>query len=150
MPLNVRMRRQVFLVFTFFSSLVSSLAGVETNLAAISSPLERGRYLVESVTICADCHTERDWFGNFKREKWLHGAKLEFKPARLMPWADFAPSIAGLPQFTNDAAAVTYFMTGKNAAGRSSNPPMPQYRLTREDAEAVVAYLRALPAPKKK
>jgi len=111
--------------------------------------LQRGEYLVERVAVCADCHSERDWRGRQDREHWLQGAKLDFKPARLMPWAAIAPGIAGLPGFTNDVAAVKYFETGVNTAGKKSAPPMPQFRLEHDDAVAVVAYLRSLkPAAK--
>ena len=111
--------------------------------------LQRGEYLVERVAVCADCHSERDWRGRQDREHWLQGATLDFKPARLMPWAAVAPAIAGLPTITNDVAAVAYFETGMNIAGKKSAPPMPQFRLEHDDAVAVVAYLRSLkPAAK--
>ena len=71
-----------------------------------------------------------------------------------MPWQgrlyalpEMAPPIAGLPTMT-DQQAVTYMMTGEKPDGTESRPPMPEYRLTREDALAVVAYLRSL-APKR-
>lgn len=106
--------------------------------------IKRGRYLVERVALCSDCHSQRDWRGRQDREHWLQGATLDFKPARLMPWAAVAPAIAGLPTLTNDAAAVKYFETGINAAGKASAPPMPQFRLEPDDAVAMVAYLRSL------
>jgi mono/diheme cytochrome c family protein len=111
--------------------------------------LKRGKYLVESAGACSDCHTHRDWKGTLSRTRWLQGAKLDFKPVRLMPWAEFAPAIAGLPGFGTDEQALKYFETGVNAAGKQSSPPMPQYRFNREDAMAIVAYLRSLPPPKK-
>lgn len=111
--------------------------------------LKRGEYIVENVAVCTDCHTERDWKGTLNREKWLRGNKLDFKPTRLMPWGPVAPDIAGLPQFKTDAEAITFFMTGKNAEGKEPRAPMQVRKLTREDAEAVVAYLRSL-KPKSK
>ena len=112
--------------------------------------LKRGHYLVESVAICANCHTERDWKGQQDRGHWLQGARLDFKPTKLMPWAEFAPAIAGLPMFATDEQAVTYFETGVKPDKKSSKPPMPQYRLDHADAEAVVAYLRSLKSPTQK
>jgi Cytochrome c len=111
--------------------------------------VRRGEYLVERVAYCAACHTQRDYFGRQDRAQWLQGAKLDFKPAHFMPWAATAPAIAGLPNFTNDEAAVRYFETGNNAAGKTSLPPMPQFRFEHDDAVAVVAYLRTLPPAKK-
>lgn len=130
-----------------------SLAGhvpvfAQSDLKAEGIRLKRGEYIVERMAMCADCHTERDWKGTPNKERWLQGAKLDFKPDRIMPWAAIAPSIAGLPGFTNDTVAVNYFETGLNSAGKHSAPPMPQYRFNREDAESVVAYLRTLKAVK--
>ena len=110
--------------------------------------LKRGRYLVEAAGACADCHTARDWKGTPDRGHWLQGATLDFKPSRIMPWAGFAPDIAGLPSFPDDASAVKFFETGINAAGKTCSPPMSQYRFDRDDALAVVAYLRSVPAKK--
>ena len=126
-----------------FFSVVAACGALGEDKVSVS-PIARGKYLVEQVALCADCHTARDWKGTQDRDRWLQGAKLDFKPDRLMPWASFAPAIAGLPSFTNDDQAVKYFQTGINAAEKSSSPPMPQYRFEREDAVAVVAYLRSL------
>jgi mono/diheme cytochrome c family protein len=116
---------------------------------AADARIERGRYLVERVVMCADCHTARDWKGKQDREHWLQGAKLDFKPARRMPWAAVAPAIAGLTTFATDEQAVKYFETGINRAGKNSSPPMSQYRFDHDDAVAVVAYLRSLKPPEK-
>ena len=116
--------------------------------AVNAARLEHGQYLVERVALCADCHTERDWKGKQDRSRCLQGSKLPFKPTRLMPWAEMAPPIAGLPSFANAEQAVRYFETGLKPEGKQSLPPMPQYRLSHEDAAAVVAYLQSLkPTP---
>jgi phytoene dehydrogenase-like protein len=46
--------------------------------------IKRGQYLVERVANCADCHTERDWKGKQNRERWLRGARLDFKPVYVL------------------------------------------------------------------
>ena len=130
---------RIFLLLTCFAV---QLAFAETN--DVATLVKRGEYLVENVAVCTDCHTERDWKGTLNREKWLRGNTLEFKPTRWMPWGPVAPDIAGLPQFKTDEEAITFFMTGKNAAGKEPRPPMQKAKLTREDAQAVVAYLRSL------
>jgi hypothetical protein len=79
-------------------------------------------------------------------EEWA-GAPIDFTSSLPMPWAEMAPPIAGLPTMT-DQQAVRYLMTGDKPDGTQSRPPMPEYRLTREDAMAVVAYLKSL-APRK-
>ena len=93
--------------------------------------LERGRYLVQNVGMCVDCHGSR-----------LRGAKLDFLAPGL-PAAHEAPSIAGLPRLST-AQSVTFLTTGKLPNGATARPPMPQYRLRRDDAIAVTAYLKSL------
>ena len=61
-----------------------------------------------------------------------------------MPFVPFAPPIAGLPSYANDADAVKFFETGLTANGKPAQPPMPPFRLNHDDAVAVVAYLRSL------
>jgi mono/diheme cytochrome c family protein len=124
----------------------SSASGAEEQGVARSREA-RGEYLVERVGMCQDCHSPRNAEGFFFEDQWLAGAPIDFTPSLPMPWAEMAPPIAGLPTMT-DQQAVTYMMTGEKPDGTESRPPMPEYRLTREDALAVVAYLRSL-APKR-
>jgi mono/diheme cytochrome c family protein len=64
-----------------------------------------------------------------------------------MPWASFAPRLAGLPAGYTQEQIVHFLMTGERPDGRPGPlPPMPAYRFEREDAEAIVAYLKSLPA----
>ena len=81
------------------------------------------------------------------KEQWLKGTELPFKAAVPMPWADKSVNIAGLPGWEHDAA-VKFFMTGIAYNRLPARPPMPQYRYNRQDAEAIVAYLKSL-APAK-
>lgn len=120
-----------------------------SSLPAPAGRLDQGHYLVERVALCADCHTERDWKGKQDRNRWLQGSKLPFRPSRLMPWAEIAPAIAGLLSFADPEQAVKYFETGLKPDGKQSSPPMPQHRLTHNDALAVVACLQPLKAPSK-
>jgi mono/diheme cytochrome c family protein len=109
-----------------------------------SAQIQRGKYLVESVAMCGDCHKPRNEKGEPIQEKWLHGSPLPFKPAVPIPaWADKTPKIAGLPGW-EDNDAIRFLMTGLAYNDLPARPPMPQYRLTREEATAVVAYLRSL------
>ena len=41
---------------------------------AESPQLERGRYLVEALAHCGECHTPRDALGGLDRSAWLTGA----------------------------------------------------------------------------
>ncbi len=111
---------------------------------AQSAKLARGKYIVEGVGMCGDCHTPRGEKGVPIPGKTLQGAVLGLKPIVPMPvWADKTPDIAGLPGWT-DGQAVKFLMAGVAYNGLPGRPPMPQYRMNRQDAEAVVAYLRSL------
>ena len=99
-------------VFAVPCLLVLALLGLTAVSPAVSdSKLERGRYLVEQVALCGDCHTPHNEKGEPIREKLLQGAPLPFKPTVPMPWADKAPNIAGLPGW-EDKDAVKFLMTG--------------------------------------
>jgi len=112
--------------------------------AAAAAKIARGKYLVDQVGMCGDCHTPRDERGNPIAAKYLQGAPIGFKPMAPVPvWADKAPVIAGLPGW-DDAAAIKFLMTGIAYNGLPPRPPMPAYRFNRQDAEAVLAYLRSL------
>ena len=112
--------------------------------------IARGKYLVEQVAMCIDCHSPRDPKGQYVRESWLQGAPVIFKPTVPMPrWAEAAPPLAGLPGWT-EAQLVTLLTTGKDQKGETPDPPMPEYRMARDDAAAVAAYLASLGAVARK
>jgi mono/diheme cytochrome c family protein len=120
------------------------VAAAETNAPpAADGQIEHGRYLVECVSLCGECHSPRDDQGRFDRAHWLEGELIHFKPDQPMPFAAIAPPIAGLPGYT-DAAAVRFLETGTNSAGKFAMLPMPQFRFNQADARAIVAYLRSL------
>lgn len=119
-------------------------AGVLHAQSTSDAQIQRGKYLVENVAMCADCHTPRDDKGELDHSQWLVGNLLDFKPDNnKMPFAAVAVPIAGLPGFT-DEQAVKFFETGVDVAGKHAMRPMPQFRFNHEDALAVVAYLRSL------
>ena len=103
----------------------------------------RGKYLVENVAMCADCHTPRNKSGELDRSQWLQGRVLDFHPPGAPNWADKAPGIAGLPKL-GDAAVIRLLETGLMPDGHPARPPMPQYRLSHDDAAAVADYLKLL------
>jgi mono/diheme cytochrome c family protein len=115
-----------------------------------SSLIAHGKYLVEDAVQCQNCHTPRDEKGEFIKEQWLRGAN--FLPATVLKerpkWVEKSANIAGLPGWT-DEQAVRFLMTGLAYNDLPARPPMPPYRFNREDAEAIVAYLRSLAGPAK-
>lgn len=113
-----------------------------------SALVGRGKYIVDSVAMCGTCHTPHSSSGAPDAAHYLEGAPLWLNPA--MPIADWplrAPRLAGSPAGT-DAELTTLLTTGIWKDGKRLRPPMPQFRMTREDAEAVIMYLRSLtPGP---
>jgi mono/diheme cytochrome c family protein len=106
--------------------------------------VERGRYLVENVGMCSDCHTPRGPKGELITDKSLRGAPIGFTPKAPMPWGTYAPAIAGLPANWTEAQTATFLQTGHRPDGSAPRPPMPAYRLSEDDARAVAAYLKSL------
>jgi len=126
--------------------------GLALNLAAAASAappdagagtLARGKYLVEEAGQCQDCHTPRNEKGQFVKEQWLLGSELMFKATVPMPWMPVAPPIAGLPTLTHEQA-VHFLVTGERPGKPTVTPPMPEYRFSKADAEAISAYLKSL------
>jgi len=103
--------------------------------------VERGRYIVESVAMCELCHTPRTENGVPDKGHWLGGGPTQLRAS--YP-AQIEPRIAGRPPGT-DADFIKLLTTGIARTGMPPNPPMPPFRMTRPDAEAVLAYLKSLP-----
>ncbi len=90
----------LLLIFTLCNIPVSQAQSSATGSPAIT----RGKYLVEQVTQCRDCHTPHNEKGEPINSQSLRGASLTFKPIVPMPvWADKAPNIAGLRAKGNSA-----------------------------------------------
>lgn len=108
------------------------------------SGLERGKYIVENVAMCGQCHTPRNGSGDLIMSQWLNGAAVPVHaPAQIRPWAEYAPRIAGLTQFT-DEQALRLLTGGISRTGTMLRNPMPPYRMSKQDAQDIVAYLRSL------
>jgi mono/diheme cytochrome c family protein len=95
--------------------------------------------------MCVECHTPRDENGNLIRDEYLNGAPVPVKAPAYpqINWAVKAPAIAGLIGYTKDEG-VRLLTSGMTRDGRVPNPPMPPFRMSVRDAEAVVEYLKTL------
>ena len=101
-----------------------------------------GRYIVERVGMCEDCHTPKGPRGEFLPGKKLQGTKLDFSPFHPVPgWKSKSVAIAGLPTGWTKANMVRFLEKGLPPKGHLSHPPMPAYRMTHRDALAVTLYL---------
>jgi mono/diheme cytochrome c family protein len=123
------------------------LAGCQTERPAATPTrddvLAHGKYLVENVGMCGDCHTPMGPQGPDPARA-LMGAELPFSPAVPIPeWTTTAPAIAGLPSLS-DEEAIAALTTGQMPGGGHLRPPMPAFRFHHDDAVAVVTYLRTL------
>lgn len=106
--------------------------------------VEHGHYLVHHVAMCIQCHTPRDSSGKLVMDKLLQGEAVPIaSPFKEIPFAFHAPHIAGLPGYPREDA-VKMLMTGATHTGGTTTPPMPPFRMTKADAEDVVAYLLTL------
>ena len=119
-------------------------ASSRTAPAETSDAVARGRYIVEDVAMCSRCHTPLDASGERDQTKWLMGGPLDTRStADMTGWAVTVPRIAGGPPGT-DEQVVQLLMTGMSRTGYRMRQPMPQFRMTRADAEAVLAYLKTV------
>lgn len=110
---------------------------------AATAELERGRYLVEALAHCGECHTPRGPMGALRRDRWLAGAANPSGSGR----------VPGLRpgQLAWDAEAIAYYLeTGftpdyDSAGGHMAEVVGNFAQLPAEDRAAVAAYLKALP-----
>jgi mono/diheme cytochrome c family protein len=127
-------------------------AGAVTQAAAQApGSLERGRYLMQTVVACGNCHFQRGPQGQPLPEKGLSGGMLFDEP----PFKAYASNITpdpetGIGKWT-DAQLAKAIREGIRPDGRVIGPPMPIefYRhLADDDLAALIAYLRAQPPVK--
>ena len=109
-----------------------------------SSMLNRGAYLVQALGHCGECHTPRNFLGGPKPERLLAGGKMpdgttasNLTPARLKGLSD-----AELRDVLTSGLLPDGDVLGE-AMGEVVRNTTSQ--LTREDLDAVIAYLRSLP-----
>lgn len=105
---------------------------------------QRGRYIVEHVAFCIECHSPRDDQGNIVRGQEFTGAPIPFRPPWHNDWADRAPRNRGLPGYTPELAVRLLMEGAIDRQDRQLRPPMPPFRMNRQDASDVVAYLTSL------
>lgn len=115
---------------------------------APKSGIERGRYLVEHVSLCVDCHTPRNFLGVPNRALYLAGTKTG-------PLGEEIPNITpdketGIGDWSrNDIAE--FLLTGTkpdldNVQGLMAEVIEAGYKsMKREDALAIADYLKSIP-----
>ncbi|KIN60958.1 Diheme cytochrome c-type [Sulfitobacter noctilucae] len=105
--------------------------------------LERGRYLVEALAHCGECHTPRNALGGLERTAWLTGAPNPSGKGRI-------PDITPAALEWSEADLVYYFESGLTPDYDSVGGSMAAVidnlaQLPESDRTAIAAYLKALP-----
>ena len=115
---------------------------------------QRGDYLVNHVLLCVDCHTPRNPDGSFDSSRHLAGVDcfIDIDPANAdvgcLSSRNLTPHATGLGTRTDDQIK-TMMTTGVRPGGGFLAPVMPywlMHRLTADDQNAIVAYLKTVPA----
>ena len=120
-------------------------AKAELPETAPAGQVARGEYLAKSVAMCVQCHSPHDRSGNLIESKLFTGQAMPFTS----PWADGpkwafrAPALVRLPGWSVEDF-VGLLMTGHRPNGKVPAAPMPPFRLSQQDAEAIAAYLKSL------
>lgn len=128
---------------------VAALMAAASSAFAQSASVEHGKYLVEHVARCPECHTPRKESGELDRSQWMKGATLMSLP--IQSPSDFhrkSPDLSSTsPLWTRwgQEGVSRFLQTAKNPRGNHADPPMPTYTLDPDDAQAIVAYLKSLP-----
>jgi mono/diheme cytochrome c family protein len=128
----------------------TSLAALPSPAAADDAQVARGRYLV-TIAGCSDCHTPGALLGSPDMKRYLGGSDVGFA----IPGAGAfvgqnltSDKETGLGKWT-DGQIIAAFRTGKTPEGRELSPVMPYPALSHlsdADAEAIVAFLKSIPA----
>ncbi|WP_102223115.1 c-type cytochrome [Acidimangrovimonas sediminis] len=107
---------------------------------------ERGRYLVEAVSHCGQCHTPRNALGGMQTGRWLAGAANPDGKGRI-------PNITPAALSWSRADIVAYLSTGltpefDSAGGHMAYVVENMGHLPKSDVEAIAAYLKKVPPMK--
>lgn len=110
----------------------------------LSPEQARGRYIVEALAHCGECHTPRNALGGLDRSRWLAGAPNPEGKGTI-------PNITPAKLNWSPAEIVTYLTTGftpefDSAGSLMSHVVANMARLPEADVRAVAAYLKAVPA----
>src|ERR1041385_4281492 len=124
----------------------------DRKFEATPARLERGRYLVDSVTGCFGCHTDQDWSKPGAPPVAGREGSGHVWADQDLPWLT-APNITpdketGAGNWSDDALARA-IREGIGHDGRTLFPvmPYPHYReMSDEDLASIIVYLRSIPA----
>lgn len=117
----------------------------EQPIATTQAEVARGKYIVENVAMCPQCHTPRDNDGKLDRHHPLEGGPEFFQSPRPDPkWPLNAPRIGGILP-ASDQDMIRLLTSGIWTDGEPLRLPMMPFRMSEADARSVVAYLKSVP-----
>jgi mono/diheme cytochrome c family protein len=112
--------------------------------------IARGKYLANSVTVCMDCHSKRDWsqFSGPLVQGTLGQGGERFVQSLGLPGLFISRNITpiGISRYT-DGELFRVITTGVNKEGKAMFPlmPYPYYgRMDKEDIYSIIAYVRSI------
>jgi mono/diheme cytochrome c family protein len=107
--------------------------------------VERGRYITHSVAMCIICHSPHRPDGSLVIEQVFHGAPIPIhSPFENQDWATRSPDLTAIPEIWGEKELARFLQTGTPPRGAPPRLPMPPFRMSEEDANAVAAYLSSL------
>jgi mono/diheme cytochrome c family protein len=131
----------------FGSTLAVALIAT-TAMASAQTPLERGTYLMSSIVACGNCHTPQTPQGPALGRELAGGTKFQ-EGFGVSYASNITPDPeTGIGKWT-DQQIIVAIREGKRPDGTIIGPPMPialYSGLSDEDAQAIVAYIRSVPA----
>jgi len=124
----------------------------DDDTSSVSSPVERGKYIVDNVAACQDCHTPRDEAGAPIAAQYLAGAECfaQLENGSCLNTRNLTNHETGLLNRTDEEIkrmireGIRPAVTGDEPL----SPVMPYYvlhNMSDDDLNAVVAYLRTVP-----
>ncbi len=122
---------------------------------APKSRIERGRYLVEHVSLCSDCHTPRNFIGVPNRSLYLAGANKKIGPLGQEVLNITPDKETGIGEWKREEIAAVLLTGTKpdldNIQGLMAEVIEHGFKnMTKEDALAIADYLKSVPAIKNK
>ena len=112
---------------------------------------ERGRYLVEALGHCGECHTPRNILGGLDRANWLAGGPAPEGEGKIPNITPHANALGGW----SEEDIVYYLESGftpdfDSVGGTMVEVQLNMAKLPKSDLEAIAAYLKAVaPVPKR-
>jgi mono/diheme cytochrome c family protein len=139
-------------LLTYVKTALPNIAAAEDiKIDYTQERIARGEYLANSVSVCMDCHSTREFskFSGPLKEGTLGSGGDRFDQSVGLPGVFYAKNItpAGISRYT-DGELFRVITTGVTKEGRAMFPlmPYPYYgKMDREDIYSIIAYVRSLP-----